>query len=137
MFGIKIISEERYQSEQNSAMKLMEINEELTQKNVRLELDIKSLREQNTKLRSINAKSGDENNSLKEKNSKLNEAIKGHEAFRRAVKLAFPQIDFKGFTPKPCNEKCSECSFADTGCKKYTDLSVCMIVNEPSFHDNK
>lgn len=133
MFGIKIINEKRYQSEQDSAKKLVEINEELTKKNVSLELDIKSLREQNSKLRSVNSKRIEENNSLREKNYKLKENIKVHEAFRRAVKLAFPQIDFKSYTPKPCNERCSECSFADTGCKKYTNLSVCMLVNKPKI----
>ena len=54
MFGIKIISEERYLSEQKAAQKMEEIHEELVRKNVRLEADIKSLREQNSKLRVLN-----------------------------------------------------------------------------------
>ena len=134
MFGIKIISEERYRSEQNSAKKMVELHDELVKKNVRLDLDIKSLREQNSKLRSINAKRKEENESLTEKNRKLKEVIKEHEAFRRAVKKAFPGIDFTGYLPHPCDKKCSECQLAQQGCKKYTDLSVCMV---PSFRDNK
>ena len=134
MFGIKIMTEERYQSEQKAAQKLTEINEELIKKNVRLELDIKSLREQNTKLRSINAKRKDENDALVEKNHKLRQRVEENDGFRRIVKTIFPHVDFKGFTPVPCNHKCADCSKETADCKKYTDLSVCMV---PSFRDKK
>lgn len=137
MFGIKIISEEKYQSEQKLVQKLIEINEELTKKNVRLELDIKDLRKQNTKLRSINAKRRDEINSLVERLAKLKDTIKEHEAFRHAVKVSFPEIDFKGYHPVPCNKSCSKCALEQEECKKYTNLSVCMLKNEPSFRESK
>lgn len=130
MFGIKIISESKYQSELATARKLIEINEELTKKNTKLELDIKDLREQNSHLRTINAKRKEENDNLAIKNTKQKEVLKEHEAFRRAIRNAFPQIDFKGYRPQPCDKKCSECPLAESDCKKYTDLSLCMV---PSF----
>ena len=135
MFGIKIISEERYQSEQSTANKLMKINEELTKKNIRLELDIKDLREQNTKLRSINGKRLDENNALVVKTNKYKVLIKEHQAFREDIKKAFPGIDFRHYKPVLCDHKCTGCPAETDSCVKYTNLSVCMVAKD-SFRTN-
>lgn len=120
MFGIKIISEERYQSEQKSAQKLMEINEELTKKNARLELDIKNLREQNSNLRSTNAKRKEENDALIEKNRKLKEQ----------------DIKFEKYFTLCTPEHCDICTHEQKDCKKFylerkTDV-VC-VCPKPSF----
>lgn len=137
MFGFRIISEEKYRSEQKSCRDIMSLNDKLVSKNAGLEVDIKSLREQNTRLRAINAKRKEENMALNQKISKLKESIKDHEAFRRAFKLALPEVNFKGFHPVPYNGKCTECNIEQPNCKKYTNLSLCMQANEPSFQDNK
>lgn len=137
MFGIKIISEERYLSEQTTAQKLIEINDELTKKNVRLQIDIKALREQNSKLRSINAKRKDDNDALVEKNRKLNEVIDGYRTFLENIKKAFPDFDFRKYKPVICDHKCEECSIETENCKKYTDISLCLVEKKPSFRGKK
>lgn len=137
MFGIKIMRERRYLSEKKTEMELVEINAKLTKKNSQLELDIKDLREQNTKLRAINAKRSDEIEFKNEKIRKLTETIDGHQTFRRDIKNAFPGLDFRKYRPVPCNHKCTECSVETENCKKYTGLSVCMMEKGPSFPDSK
>lgn len=129
MFGIKIISEEKYQSEQRAANKLMEVNEELVKKNVRLELDIKSLREQNGKLRSINGKRKDENDNLIEKNRKLKEQLKEKQ-----------EIKFDKYFTLCTPEHCDTCTHEQDDCKKYylerkTD-TIC-VCPKPSFRAKK
>ena len=124
MFGIKIISKEKYQSEQRAASELMNFNEELVKKNVRLELDIKSLREQNAKLRSTNGKRKDEIDNLIEKNRKLREQLKEKQ-----------EIKFdKHFTLRT-PEHCDTCSHEQDDCKKYylerkTDV-ICICPKRP------
>ena len=124
MFGIKIISESRYLSEKKTAEKLVVINEELTQKNASLELDIKSLREQNTHLRAINGKRKDENVNLVEKLRKLKDANKSK-----------PAADFKVVKAIKCDSCFME---GKQNCKKITVGSeeYC-IIPEPSFRDKK
>lgn len=132
MFGIKIISEKKYLREKVSSSIMLKHNEELAKKIAQLEADIKNLRVQNSKLRSVNEKRLDENARLAVQNAKHKEIIKEHEAFRHSLKLALPEVDFKGYYPSPCIEKCSDCKFESTGCKKYTNLSLCML-EKPSF----
>lgn len=126
MFGIKIISEERYRSEQESAQNLIGINENLVKRNAQLELDIKSLREQNSKLRSINGKRKNELDDLIEKNRKLREQVKV---------LNDADIDVKVFE-EPAN--CAACKHETWRCKKITigDKDICIIA-KPSFRTNK
>ena len=129
MFGIKIISEERYLSEQKSAQKMVELHDELVKKNVRLELDIKSLREQNSKLRVLNGKRKDENENLIEKNHKLKEQLKE----KREVK-------FDKYFTLCASEHCDTCTHEQENCKKFylerkTDV-VC-VCPKPSFRAKK
>ena len=126
MFGIKIISEEKYLSEQRAANKLMEVNEELVKKNVRLELDIKSLREQNAKLRTINGKRKDENDNLIEKNRKLKDQNKA------LLDAGFEVQMLENPT------KCDLCKHETKHCKKITvgDKDICILV-KPSFRAKK
>lgn len=124
MFGIKIISEEKYQSEQRAASELKNFNEELVKKNTRLELDIKSLREQNAKLRSINGKRKDENDNLIEKNRKLREQLKEKQ-----------EIKFDKYFTLCTPEHCDTCSHEQDDCKKYylerkTDR-ICVCTKHP------
>ena len=126
MFGIKIISEERYRSEQKSAQKMVELHDELVKKNVRLELDIKSLREQNSKLRVLNGKRKDENENLIEKNRKLKEQNKA------LLEAGFEVQMLENPT------KCAVCKHETKHCKKITvgDKDICILV-KPSFRAKK
>lgn len=126
MFGIKIIGEERYLSEQKAAQKMEEIHEELVRKNVRLEADIKSLREQNSKLRTINNKRKEENENLIEKNRKLKEQNKA------LLEAGFEVQMLENPT------KCAACKHETKHCKKITvgDKDICILV-KPSFRAKK
>lgn len=137
MFGFKIISEERYLAERRAVRKLAETNDELVQENVRLKIDIKSLREQNGHMRMAEAKRREENAALVERNRKLKVVIKGHEAFRKNVKAAFQGIDFLRRRPAQCDHKCAECTHEQTDCIKYTDLSVCMLKTDHKAENKK
>lgn len=125
MFGIKIISEEKYQSEQRAANKLMEVNEELVQKNVRLELDIKSLREQNDKLRHVGDKLKEENRNLIEKNRKLKEQLKEKQ-----------EIKFDKYFTLCTPGHCDTCTHEQQDCNKYylkRKTDVICVCPKPSF----
>ena len=129
MFGIKIISEERYRSEQNSAKKMVELHDELVKKNVRLELDIKDLREQNSKLRALNGKRKDENDNLVEKNRKLKEQLKEKQ-----------EVKFDKYFTLCASGQCDTCPHEQEDCNKFylehkTDV-VC-ICPKPSFRTKK
>lgn len=126
MFGIKIISEERYQSEQNAAKKMVELHDELVKKNVRLVLDIKSLCEQNGKLRSINGKRKEEIDNLIEKNRKLKDQNKA------LLDAGFEVQMLENPT------KCDLCKHETKHCKKITvgDKDICILV-KPSFRAKK
>ena len=136
MFGIKIMTSASYEAEKKATQMLKEAFDKVAREKANLEIDIKDLREQNTKLRSINAKRKDENLTLSDKNTKYKQIIKEHDAFRRAIKSAFKDVDFRGYTPVPCDKKCSECTIEQAECKKYTNLSVCMMKIEPSFRES-
>ena len=126
MFGIKIISEEKYQSEQRAAKKMVELHDELVKKNVRLELDIQSLREDNSKLRVINGKRKDEIDNLIEKNRKLKEQNKA------LLDAGFEVQMLENPT------KCDLCKHETKHCKKITvgDKDICILV-KPSFRAKK
>ena len=120
MFGIKIINEQKYRSEKKAVDEIVALNDELVKKNARLELDIKGLREQNTKLRSINAKRKDENEHLVERIKKLKKSGKFDGEFNLVVNES--------------PSKCSVCKHENENCKKLIigGREVCVIA-EPSF----
>lgn len=137
MFCLNFLSRKKHQSDGKEIARLIETNESLVKKNAQLLEDNKlilqnnaNLLVSNTKLRSINAKRKDENEALQEKVSKLKDTVRKHEGFRHALKMALPTVNFNGYSPFLCNEKSSDCIFDDHDCKKYTNLSICMMPNE-------
>lgn len=108
MFGIKIISEKNYRSEQNAFRKLEELYKDASKRNDSLKLDVKNLRDLNTELRSINVKREEENYNLAKENSKLKNLLKK----RLAVKF---EKNFELCTP----ERCETCTHEQDDCKKY------------------
>ena len=125
MFGIKIITEERYRSEQNAAKKMVELHDELVKKNVRLECDIKILREENSKLRIRNGKRKEEIDNLVEKNRKLKEQNKEKQ-----------EVKFDKYFTLCTPEHCDTCTHEQEDCKKYyleRKTDVICICPKPSF----
>lgn len=129
MFGLKIISEEKYQSEQRAAKKMVELHDELVKKNARLECDIQSLRDQNANLQKTNGRRKEEIDNLIEKNRRLKELDK-----------AKSNPKFEDFFTLCTPEHCDTCTHEQKDCKKFylerkTDV-VC-VCPKPSFRAKK
>lgn len=117
MFGIKIISNKKYQHDRLRLKSLSSANNELILKCTSLENDIQSLRDQNSNLRRSNTKRIEENNSLAEKNSRLKERLQE----KRKVKF---DDYFTLCTP----EHCDTCTHEQEDCKKYHLMSAVEVV---------
>ena len=117
MFGIKIISEERYhylvkkgqiydELEQNYDKMVSELKKE----NISLSVDCKSLRQQlNERIREVNSLS----------------------SFKRDTLAFFGEVDLGSFRIQVCNEKCNPC---DGRSNRYSfeDYSFCIVPKQES-----
>lgn len=126
MFGLKIMLQSDYETEQRAVETLKRGFEDVAHKKAQLELDIKSLREQNSKLRVLNGKRKDENENLIEKNRKLKEQNKA------LLEAGFEVQMLENPT------KCAACKHETKHCKKITvgDKDICILV-KPSFRAKK